>query len=234
MCLICKDTFSDGASLANHKNEEHNVVHFCPHCYSNFPDQTDLSHHLKTMHKPTVAYMSGPGEVIRTNAKGALDAATRTSTDTELTPSSTGKDGAHEKCTMKCMKSGHVSDSCPRPRITGVEAEFWKAFPKSKAAYEAAIASGYFDTALVDHWDHCLMAYITTERKLESATPTSVIPPPDPSTDEPKVVWRPNKPIKKPGPVGLTKPRVVKLIPEPKVVVSPPPKGTCVTPSRSV
>ena len=101
MCLICKDTFSDGASLANHKNEEHNVVHFCPHCYSNFPDQTDLSHHLKTMHKPTVAYMSGPGKtihkVIRTNAKGELSpffteqigAATRTSPDTELTPSLT-------------------------------------------------------------------------------------------------------------------------------------------------
>ena len=65
LCLICKEKFCDGASLANHKNVEHNLVHFCPHCYINFPDQEDLSDHMRTMHKPTLAYMSGPGETVR-------------------------------------------------------------------------------------------------------------------------------------------------------------------------
>jgi hypothetical protein len=188
---MCKDTFNDRASLAHHKNEDHNVVHLCPQCYSNFPDQKELSHHLKTMHKPTLADIDGPGKmiqkVIQTNTGGALGAATRTGPDTELTPSSTEKGGAREKSTSKCKENGHVSDSCPRPRPAGVETvqrprpagvetEFLKAFPKSKTAYEAAVALGHFDTALIEQWDDHLMAYITLERKLESATPT--IPPP--------------------------------------------------------
>jgi hypothetical protein len=177
---MCKDTFNDKASLAHHKNEDHNVVHLCPQCYSNFPDQKELSHHLNTMHKPTMADIDGPGKtiqkVIQTNTGGALGAATRTSPDTGLTPSSTEKGRAREKRTLKGKKNGHVSDSCPRPRPTGVEAKFLKAFPKSEKAYEAAVASGHFDTALIEQWDDHLMAYITLERKLESATPT--IPPP--------------------------------------------------------
>ena len=183
MCLMCKDTFNDGVSLAHHKNEDHNVVHLCPQCYSNFPDQKELSHHLKTMHKPTIADIDGPGKmiqkVIQTNTGGTLGAATCTGPDTELTPSSTEKGGAREKSTSKCKENGHVSDSCPRPRPAGVETEFLKAFPKSKTAYEAAVALGHFDTALIKQWDDHLMAYITLERKLESATPT--IPPPEPS-----------------------------------------------------
>ena len=139
MCLICKATFSDGASLANQKNMEHNVVHFCPHCYSNFPDQKDLSNHLWKMHKPTMAYMSGPGEtvrkVIQTNTEGELspffteqmDTALRMSPDEELLPFLTEQDGV---CT-KCKKSGHVSNTCPNPQITGIPDEFLRAFPKS-------------------------------------------------------------------------------------------------------
>ena len=77
----------------------------------------------KTMHKPTVADIDGPGKmiykVIQTNTGGVLGAATRTSPDTGLTPSSTEKGGAREKCTLKCKKNGHVSNSCPRPRPTG-------------------------------------------------------------------------------------------------------------------
>jgi hypothetical protein len=103
-----------------------------------------------------------------------------------------------------------------------------RAFLKSKEAYEAAIASGHFNKGLVNQWDLCLMAYVTAERKLESATPTTVIPPADPNKDEPgetqpKVAWRASKPIRKTGPVGLAKPRVVKLLPKPEVVVLSPP-----------
>ena len=122
------------------------------------------------MHKPTVADIDGPGKmihkVIQTNTGGALGAATRTSPDTGLTPSLTEKGGVREKSTL----------TYHRVQLTRVEAEFLKAFPKSKVAYEAALASGHFDTALIEQWDDHLMAYITLERKLESATPT--IPPP--------------------------------------------------------
>jgi hypothetical protein len=161
LCLICKATFSDGASLANQKNMEHNVVHFCPHCYSNFPDQKDLLNHLWKMHKPTMAYMSGPGEtvrkVIQTNTEGELspffteqmDTALRMSPDEELLPFLTEQDGV---CT-KCKKSGHVSNTCPNPQITSIPDKFFRAFPKSREAYEAAVASGHFNKDLVNQWD---------------------------------------------------------------------------------
>jgi hypothetical protein len=184
LCLICKENFCDGASLANHKNVEHNLVHFCPHCYINFPDQEDLSDHMRTMHKPTLAYMSGPGEtvckVIRTTAEGLspflteqIGTVLHTSSDEELLPFLTEQDGV---CS-KCKKNGHISATCPNPQIANIPDEFLKAFPKSKEAYEDTVATGHYNKDLVNKWDYCLMAYMKAERKLKSAPPTAVIPP---------------------------------------------------------
>ena len=152
-----------------------------------------------------------------------------TSLDEELLPFLTERDGV---CS-KCKKNGQVSNTCPNPQIAGIPDEFLKAFPKSKEAYEAAVATGHYNKVLVDKWDYCLMAYMKAERKLESATPTAVIPPADPNKDEPREP-QPKTVTRKTGPVGLAKLKIVKLIPEPEVITLSPPKEAHVAPPRVV
>ena len=102
---MCKEKFDDGASLATHKNEEHNIIYFCHHCSVNFPDQEGLSDHQRTIHKPNVAYMSGPGDMVRK--------VIRTASDGELSPFLTENDGV---CS-RCKRNGHGSATCPDPQI---------------------------------------------------------------------------------------------------------------------
>ena len=127
---------------------------------------------MRTMHKPSVAYISGPGELspFLTEQIGTV---LHTSSDEELLSFLTERDGV---C-LKCKKNGHISDTFPNPQIAGIPDEFLKAFPKSKEAYEDTVATGHYNKDLVNKWDYCLMAYMKAERKLESAPPTAVIPP---------------------------------------------------------
>ena len=65
------------------------------------------------------------------------------------------------------------------------------------------------------------MAFMRAERKLESTLPTAVVPPADPKRDRPRETPPTKMVTKKTGPVGLAKPRVVKLMPE-VITLSPP------------
>jgi hypothetical protein len=153
---------------------EHNIVYFCHRCSVNFPDQEGLSDHQRTVHKPTVASMSGPGDMVRQEIRSA--------SDDELSPFLTENDGV---CS-KCKKNGHGSATCPDPQIASVPDEFLEAFPKSREAYEAAVAGGHYNEDLVRRWDYCLMAFMRAERKLESTPPTAIVPPANPKKDRPR------------------------------------------------
>jgi hypothetical protein len=104
--------------------------------------------------------MSGPGDMVRKVIRSASDG--------ELSPFLTENDGV---CS-KCKKNGHGSATCPDPQIDSVPDEFLEAFPKSKEAYEAAVAGGHYNGDLIKRWDYCLMAFMRAERKLESTLPT--------------------------------------------------------------
>jgi hypothetical protein len=113
---MCKEKFDNGASLATHKNEEHNIIYFCHHCSVNFPDQEGLSDHQRTIHKPNVAYMSGPGDMVRK--------VIRTASDGELSPFLTENDGV---CS-RCKRNGHGSAPAQTRELTVSRMSSWRPF----------------------------------------------------------------------------------------------------------